>query len=311
MPFQTPIPEEPQHGVGKFESRNAFDGLAGLRFAYQTTLGWLLPNIGVKLGQVPGKSGGTGGLDPAATAALFAAGTEAALGQIGKGLTATQSAKTDGDIAHAAALGAMAGQITQQARDTIHVKKHVNRRTTPQVITRYVKPNVKALVAPYVARTAVAEARARKAEADTAALKKRVAALERKAGRDSAVADPWFRPWATEWEKWRTGVEGKLKKIGKLAGIGAFLLLLAKALEKIGGNWIRCSGAKRYGKSLCGMNQNLLEGLIADALLVVSAVSLVAFAKELLTIEEEVVKGNTNRVKELKPGYKPVAGKLH
>lgn len=306
-----PVPEKPQHGVGKFESNNVFAGLAGMRFSYQTTLGWMLPALGVKLGKVPAANGGGPALDPAATAAVFATGTEAVLEQIGKGLTATQAGKADADVTHAAALNGVAAAIAVNASDILDTKKHVSRRTTPQVITRYVKPNVKAIVAPYAKRTDAAEARARKAEADVAALKQRIAALERKAGRDSAVADPWFRPWAAEWDKWRAGIEGKLGKLGKIAGLGAFLLLLAKALEKIGGNWIRCSNSKRYGKSICGMNPHLLESLITDALLVVSLVSVVEFAKSLQGIEGEVVKGIRYGVKELKPGYEPVAGKLH
>jgi hypothetical protein len=87
--------------------------------------------------------------------------------------------------------------------------------------------------------------------------------------------------------------------------------LVVAALGRLGLGWARCSNTSKLGKSVCGMNTNLLEGLLADALLFASVVSIVEFAKELQGIEAEVVKGVRYGVKELKPGYKPVAGKLH
>jgi hypothetical protein len=179
------------------------------------------------------------------------------------------------------------------------VKKHVNRRTAPKVITRIVRPNTKALIAPYAKRVAVAEAAAADAERRSKALEQRVAALERKAASKSAVAVPGFGGKTGDWERWRTKVEGKLGKLGKAAGVGAFLLLLAKSLEKMGANWIRCSNSKRYGKSICGMDSSLLEGLIADALLIVGAISIVEFAKELQAIEGVTVAGLRKFVREI------------
>jgi hypothetical protein len=311
VPLQIPTPEKPQFGVGKFETHNVFNGLAGLRFAYQSSLGWFFPRLGIKLGQVPGATSGDTGLDPAATAALFASGTEAILEQMGHGMTATQSVAADAHVTHAAAMQGLAAGVAMGASDTLNLKKHVARVTAPKVITRYVKPNVKAIVAPYAKRTAEAEARARHAEATTAKLEQRVAALERKMGRTSAIALPGIEGRLGDVERWVGGAKGELKRLGKLATVGGILALIAEVLKKMGANWMRCSNSKRYGKTICGMNPSFLEGLIADALLVVSAVSLVEFAKELIAIETEVVKGIEFGVKELKPGFKPVAGKLH
>lgn len=299
MPFNVPLPEKPQHGAGTFKNNNVFAGLAGMRFAYQTTLGWLLPNLGVKLGQVPAaKSGGTA-LDPVQTAAIFATGTEAVLDQIGKGLSATQSGVADEHVTHAAALGAMAGAIAQGARDTHAVKKHVNRRTAPQVITRYVKPNIKAAVAPYAKATAEANARAKIAERKAAELEQRVAALERRTAAKSAIAVPGFGGKTGEWDRWRSGVEKRLGKLGKAAGLGAFLLLLSKALEKIGANWIRCSNVKQYGKRLCGMDQGLLSVLLAESLIIASSLSLRDLTNQVLGVEDQIVAGIRKYVREL------------
>jgi hypothetical protein len=311
MPAQLPIPEKPQHGAGKFEANNVFNGLAGLRFSWETTFGWFLPQFGAKLATALGSKQAGTAIDPVEFAALFGTGTEAVLEQIGKGLTATQSGVADAHVTHAAALDGIAAAIAINASDTLKVKKHVSRRTAPVIITKIIRPNVQAQIAPYARRTAAAEARAAAAERKAAALEARIVKLEKgQAKLDSAVVgDLPGRIGLIDHDL--AGVKGQLRKLGKWATIGGFLLLLAKALSKMGLGWVRCSNVKRYGRSLCGMNTNLLEGLLADALLITSLISVVEFAKELQAIETEVVKGISLGVRELKPGYKAVAGNLH
>jgi hypothetical protein len=91
----------------------------------------------------------------------------------------------------------------------------------------------------------------------------------------------------------------RLKSLARhVAGIGA-LAYVAAELARLGLGWIRCSKVKRVGKTVCGLNENLLEGLLADALLVVGAISIVEFAKELQAIEGEVVSGLRGYVREI------------
>jgi len=56
---------------------------------------------------------------------------------------------------------------------------------------------------------------------------------------------------------------------------------VAAALAGLGLTWTRCSRAKKWGKATCGMNDDLLDSLIADTLLIVGTISLVEFAEGL------------------------------
>jgi len=89
---------------------------------------------------------------------------------------------------------------------------------------------------------------------------------------------------------------GKVTKLGTVAGLVG---LTAAVLGRLGLGWLRCSRVGRVGRQLCGMNEGLLESLLADALLIASAISIVEFAKELQAIEGEVVAGLERFVREL------------
>jgi hypothetical protein len=123
-------------------------------------------------------------------------------------------------------------------------------------------------------------------------------------------AIPRTIPSVKELERATADGLARIKNAAKRLGPTAILGLLVGALATVGGNWIRCSKAGRWGRNICGMNENLLEGLIADALLVVGALSIVEFAKELQAIETEVVKGVSFGIREARPGYKPTPSQL-
>lgn len=72
-----------------------------------------------------------------------------------------------------------------------------------------------------------------------------------------------------------------------LAGAGAVVLVTA-ALARAGLGWVRCRNVGRVARRVCGMDYDLLESLLADTLLVVGTVSLVALAEELLAVEDEL-----------------------
>lgn len=66
---------------------------------------------------------------------------------------------------------------------------------------------------------------------------------------------------------------------GLLTVTGAVGLVIA-ALAKLGLGWTRCDKVGRLGKAVCGMDESLLESLLAGALVVASSVSIVELARE-------------------------------
>ena len=81
---------------------------------------------------------------------------------------------------------------------------------------------------------------------------------------------------------WTRGNLGKLTGAIGLAGVAAGLL-------RLGLGWLKCNNVEKTARQICGMDTNLLESLLADALVVASAVSLVEFARELVPVTEAAV----------------------
>jgi hypothetical protein len=94
-------------------------------------------------------------------------------------------------------------------------------------------------------------------------------------------------------------VRGKVNRLGKLGTIAGLIGLVAGSLARLGINWARCSRVNKVGRRICGLNDGLLDGLLADLLLVTSIISVVEFAKELQAIEGEVVSGLERFVREI------------
>src|SRR5262249_54450364 len=62
------------------------------------------------------------------------------------------------------------------------------------------------------------------------------------------------------------------KRIGQLTrrfAPAAVAALVAAQVARLGFGWVRCSRVGKAGRAACGMNDDLLESLIADTLLVV------------------------------------------
>lgn len=73
-------------------------------------------------------------------------------------------------------------------------------------------------------------------------------------------------------------------------GIGAGVGAIAFALGRLGLGWLRCSRVGKAGRSICGMDQGLLESLLADSLLIVGSLSLVEFAREMVDVTDAAVR---------------------
>lgn len=82
----------------------------------------------------------------------------------------------------------------------------------------------------------------------------------------------------------------RVKGLGVGAVGGAALGALAFALSKLGVSWARCNNVGRVGKNLCGMDQSLLEALLADSLLVLGTLSLAEFAREMVGVTDTAVR---------------------
>jgi hypothetical protein len=102
---------------------------------------------------------------------------------------------------------------------------------------------------------------------------------------------------ALDWSAGRVGrldrrLESQAKRLEGLRkhfGAVAFAGLVAAALTKLGLGWLRCSNTKRTAKAVCGMDTDLLDGLLLGATLIVGTISVVEFAEELQAIEHEAI----------------------
>lgn len=81
--------------------------------------------------------------------------------------------------------------------------------------------------------------------------------------------------------------ERALREARRLAGkltVSALAGLLVAALATIGATWLRCSNVRKAGERVCGMDQDLLNALIADTLLIVGTLDLVKAAEDMQAV---------------------------
>lgn len=83
----------------------------------------------------------------------------------------------------------------------------------------------------------------------------------------------------------------QVRRHERLLGAGAFTAGLAFALSRLGIGWARCTNVRNVGRSLCGMNPDLLDTFLLDALAIVGTISIVTLAEELLAVEDVLVGG--------------------
>lgn len=80
-----------------------------------------------------------------------------------------------------------------------------------------------------------------------------------------------------------------VKRIGKvLTPVGIVGLVAGALLATLKLPWLKCRNVDKAGRALCGMNTDVLEGLLAGLLALFGTFSLVEFAKYLLPIADEV-----------------------
>lgn len=291
MPTQLTIPVRPQYGIGQYEPLHAHNGLAGLRWSWESSFGQLLPTLGEAFTGLPGAGGIVLFPPPPGASNIFNVAGDQTLANIGAGLTNTQHAAAVHHVQESFLFDGFATAIKNAAEAQLHTKKHVEHKTRPRVIIRYVKPTIRANLKPLATQTRAAMKEAKLAERQNAKLRKRVAKLEHEVAHLRAIAIPVPAPFPRPRPIPRPRGIPVGRKLGKLLGLAAFLGLLAEALKKMGVNSIRCRNNKRWTKHLCGLDPSILENLIADTFLVVGSISLIEFAHGMQTITGDVAYG--------------------
>jgi len=289
MPTQLTIPTKPSFGVGTFEPYQTFHGAAGLRWAWESSFGGVLfPTFDEAFTPLAG-GGSIGVLPTPSGTGFFAAAGNITLHHITKAMTNTQHAAASHYVQQSFLFDGFATAIRNAAETQLHTAKTVTRKTAPRPIIRVVMPTVRVNLKPLQAAVRKANARAGAAEKENAHLRKRVQKLEHTIAQPAPVPWPGIpgeidRIWGAIG---RLG--GKLRNPSKLLGLAAFLALLAKALPKLGVNYIRCRENKRWGAHVCRNGYDFLSNLIAATSLIVGIWSLLDFAKTMQAGVSDVV----------------------
>lgn len=82
--------------------------------------------------------------------------------------------------------------------------------------------------------------------------------------------------------------EKRIADFGRRVAPAAIVSVVAASLAKLGLSWARCSRTQKWDKSICGMDDGLLESLVSDTLLILGTVSLVEFAQGMQDVTAEL-----------------------
>lgn len=85
------------------------------------------------------------------------------------------------------------------------------------------------------------------------------------------------------------GLRRRVDRLAKRIAPAALVAAIVATLARMGLGWIRCGKVGRVGKSVCGLDDSLLEELLLGTVAIFSILSVREFASELRTIESEAV----------------------
>lgn len=122
---------------------------------------------------------------------------------------------------------------------------------------------------------------------ETKVIEHKVTVIEHSVAVPHSIAIPRTLPRVGQLEREADAALARIRGIARRFGPAALVGTVAYALSKLGLGWVRCSKVSKAGKQLCGMNDSLLESLLADTLLIVGTVSLVEMVRELEPVMKE------------------------
>lgn len=103
---------------------------------------------------------------------------------------------------------------------------------------------------------------------------------------NKAVALPWPRIGHLERE---AGTLGKrIDRLARRVAPAALAAAIVATIARTSWRWVRCGKVRKVGRQVCGMDDSLLDSLLADTVVVVGTVSLVEFARGMQDATEEI-----------------------
>jgi hypothetical protein len=218
---------------------------------------------------------------------------------LGRGIADMQAAWNAAASYTAHAFGWIGREIASISHDTAQAIEglHVTQITN---VYRRVAPRVDYRVGALAAAVAALTARVTGLDERVASwAKHKVIVVEHAIAVPNVGAIPRTIPRVGGLERELDAVAGKVRSLGKRLAPAALAGLVVAAIGRLGFGWVRCSKVGRAGRTLCGMNQDLLESLLFDTLLIVGSISVVEFAKELQAVEGAAVSGLRGFVREI------------
>lgn len=222
----------------------------------------------------------------------------AVLGSIGAGIEATEWAFHKVMNAQTYAWQEVSATIADVAEATLDALGVLRRVTLPALIAAAVDPLGLAIRQLERQVAALARAGAHVAQVPARVIVHRITEVETRVVRVSktvAVAVPSsvaravavVLPRLGALERDAAAAKHRLARITRTLTPAGIVGLVGAALATLGLGWARCSNVHRLGKRACGMDNALLESLIADSLLILGTVSLVKAAKDLQALVGE------------------------
>jgi len=87
-------------------------------------------------------------------------------------------------------------------------------------------------------------------------------------------------------EKGSVALWGEVEKHSEAIGLAGASAMVAAALARLGGSWIRCDNTRAVGEAVCGMDANLVRRLLAGLLPALALADLCALADGVLRAAE-------------------------
>jgi hypothetical protein len=261
--------------------------LIGILWAYRYTLGAVLLAASGLLGTIrlPGFLGGGRVLGFAADEILKA--DHSIRNTLGTAITFYQDAWNHSVSYFAYAVHWWGKELAALSHDTAQAVEGLHVTSVTNVY-RKVNTGLAARVGALAAAVAALKhAGITRVEKITNTVTHKVTVIERAVAVPDIGAIPRAIPTIKELERAGEAALERAKALARRFGPAALLATVVTAVARLGFGWVRCSKVGRTGKQLCGMNESLLESLLADTLLVVGTLSLVEFSREMIAVTEE------------------------